>query len=262
MAPQAVLCRIQPTMTRDRLPNSPLAQVACEIRFRGDLSLYEVWGRFQRGVRGDFPKLFVPTAMAGVSPLTQSMKLDSADGANSILLAINSFAFSTERYEDFQRFRGRFLDLQGLFCKLLELSALTRFGLRYVNFLPPVGDDGTLGARVHPCLTLELSVTPGNTWISQPQFVVEKNAGRCVLRTALLTVQNVTSFAPGLLQVPASMLPGLMPGVQLDLDCYSNAPCGIGDLPMLLDEAHDTIENAFFGMITDDYLSYLKGNSK
>jgi uncharacterized protein (TIGR04255 family) len=53
-----------------------------------------------------------------------------------------------------------------------------------------------------------------------------------------------------------------MPGVQLDLDCYMNAPCGIGDLPMLLDEAHDTIENAFFGMITDDYLSYLKGNSK
>ena len=249
-------------MARERLPNSPLAQVTCEVRFRGDLMLYEVWGRFQRRIREEFPKLLVPAAMTGVSPLMQSMKLGGADGTCSILLAINSFAFSTERYEDFQHFRERFLALQGLFCELLELRELTRFGLRYVNFLPPIPDDGTLGARIHPYLNLELGGVPGNAWTSQPQLVVERSVGRCILRTALLTAQNVTPFSQGLLQLHGLALPGLMPGVQLDFDCFANATYGLTDLPEILDEAHGTIDKAFFGLVTEDYLAYLNGINK
>jgi uncharacterized protein (TIGR04255 family) len=245
-------------MTRDHLLNSPLVQVSCEIRFHGDLALYEVWGRFQREVRAEFPKLFVPAAVVGVSPLTQSMKLASNDGADSLLLAINSFAFSTDRYDTFPAFREKFLKIQSLFCKYLELSQLTRFGLRYVNILPPACDDGTLGHRIHPCLNLELSgLTTDGAWTNQPQVIVEKEAGRCILRTALLSVQGGASVPPGVVRAP---FVALSPGVQLDLDCYSNAACTVGDLPTLLDEAHDTIESAFFGIITGEYLKYLKGS--
>ena len=245
-------------MTREHLPNSPLIQVSCEIRFHGELALYDAWGRFQREVRPEFPKLFVPPAVHGVPPLTQPVKLGSASGAESILLAINSFAFSTERYQDFPSFRGKFLRLQEVFCRHTDLLHLTRFGLRYINVLPPASDGGNPASRVHPCLTLELTGLerlPGS-WTSQPQIVVEKKAERCTLRASLLS-------APAPLPLPdAEGVVGLSAGVNLDLDCYVNAPGSVKDVGAFLDEAHTVIDAAFFGMITEEYHRYLRGSDE
>jgi uncharacterized protein (TIGR04255 family) len=72
--------------------------------------------------------------------------------------------------------------------------------------------------------------------------------------------QNQAPFAPGLQQQPNSGFPGLMPGVQLDFDCYRSSTYAVSELPALLDEAHDIIDKAFFGMITEEYLAYLKGS--
>jgi uncharacterized protein (TIGR04255 family) len=245
--------------TKEHLPNAPLVQVACEVRFHGDLSLYEAWGRFQREIRGDFPKLFVPPAAPGVPPLTQAMKLASIGGEDAILMAINSFAFSTGRYDTFRSFREKLSGIQSAFFRCCELDEMTRFGIRYVNILPPACDDGTLGPRIHPCLRLELSgLTADGTWAGQPQFVAEKTAGRCTLRTALMAIQGPTFEAPPGSVPPIS--PVLSSGVQLDLDCYRDTGCRVADLPALLEEAHATIEKAFFGMISDEYHAYLKGS--
>jgi len=246
-------------MTRNRLPNSPLAQVSCEIRFHGELALYEAWGRFQREVRAEFPKLFVPVAANGIPPLTQPARLVSTDGADSLLLAINSFAYSTERYQDFPTFREKFLRMRDIFCRHATLTDLTRFGLRYINILPPSGDDGMLGNRIHPCLTLELTglAAPAGPWTNQPQIVVERTAGRFTLRAALLSAVPVGLPGGAGMSVPL----GLLPGVQLDLDCYLNNPGPVQGVAALLDEAHAAIDAAFFGMITSEYHGYLKGSA-
>jgi uncharacterized protein (TIGR04255 family) len=259
-APSCAIWSLGRTMSRDHLPNAPLVQVSCEIRFHGELALYDAWGRFQHDVRAEFPKLFVPPAVAGLPPLTQHVKLASADGAESILLAINSFAFSAERYQDFPAFRDRFLALQTAFCQRAELGELTRFGLRYVNILPPVADYGALGSRVHHCLKIELTGlgAPDAPWVNQPHIVAETKAGRLALRTALLSAVPMAS--PG--EAEQSVIPGLLSGVQLDLDCYLHRPGGVQALPVLLEEAHAVIDAAFFGMITNEYHSYLKGSTE
>jgi uncharacterized protein (TIGR04255 family) len=246
-------------MTRNRLPNSPLAQVSCEIRFHGELALYEAWGRFQREVRAEFPKLFVPVAAHGVPPLTQPAKLASMDGADSLLLAINSFAYSTAQYQDFPIFRKKFLRILDIFVRQAALTDLTRFGLRYINILPPSGDDGMPENRIHPCLTLELTGlrTPAGHWTNQPQIVVERAVGRFTLRAALLAAVPV-GFPEG---AGMSSAPGLLPGVQLDFDCYLNNPGPTQGVAALLDGAHEAIDATFFGMITSEYHSYLKGSA-
>jgi uncharacterized protein (TIGR04255 family) len=47
--------------------------------------------------------------------------------------------------------------------------------------------------------------------------------------------------------------------VTLDYDCYRADPGDISEVPAFLRRAHAVIEDAFFSMITDQYLGYLKG---
>jgi len=51
----------------------------------------------------------------------------------------------------------------------------------------------------------------------------------------------------------------LEPGVRLDFDCYSDSPGKMDQALEVLERAHAVVDEAFFALITDEYLSYLKG---
>jgi uncharacterized protein (TIGR04255 family) len=232
---------------RERLPNSPLIEVACEIRFPGDFSLLSSLGGIQTKLRYDYPKLLVPAVQPGSFPLLQTVRLTSDDNTNMVLLAMNSFGVSTHSYTTYGDFRSRFAKALDVFQSHFSPPTLTRFGLRYVNALPPPSEGSS--KVVHPTLRIAVSGVDGD-WRAQPQLMLETARGRMTLRTVLIQPQPVTT-APGFL---------LDPGVRLDFDCYQKDPVGV-DVLTLLDEAHTIVDEAFFDMITPDYLQYLEGKS-
>ena len=54
------ICFEPAPMPRPLLDNAPLAEVAAEIRFHGELDLYRHWGAIQSELRAEYPQLLVP----------------------------------------------------------------------------------------------------------------------------------------------------------------------------------------------------------
>src|SRR4051812_15499453 len=98
------MMRYTRVMRRPRLPNSPLVDVVFEARFKGDLSVLAKWGELQRAVKDRYPQLLVPQSRDGEAPLLQPLQLASLDAKSRILLAVNSFAFGTSSYVDYDTF--------------------------------------------------------------------------------------------------------------------------------------------------------------
>jgi uncharacterized protein (TIGR04255 family) len=183
-----------------------------------------------------------------MSPLIQAIKLTTPDERQDLLLAVNSFAFVTRDYQTYIEFRSRYLALHKTFCDLADLSTATRFGLRYFNILPPSTSEVAPGV-IHPALKLTLGgcAIAASRPVHQDQVSIERQVDDLVLRISLVSPAG----APG---VAAS----LSPGVHLDLDCYTESPGRVDQIDGFLDRAHGIIEDAFFDMITPEYLRYLE----
>jgi uncharacterized protein (TIGR04255 family) len=245
-------------MVREQLPNSPLVEVSAEARFPGDLSVFAAWGEIQRELRSEFPKLYVPGSTPGVSPFLQHLKLASTDETDSVLLALNSLGFATQRYSTFSVYEASFQRVYEVFRKHVHPTSATRFGLRYRNVLPPVGADEISPGELHPALNLRLGglEITGTAHAAQPQLVCERVCGELNVRIVVAAQPVATAEALG-----SRMSLPLAPGVALDLDCYRNGPGAMDQMPAFLRNAHEIIDDVFFGLITDRYLGYLKGES-
>lgn len=238
-------------MKRQHLPNSPLGEVVYELRFAGDLSLPSAWAGLQRDLRAEFPNLMVPQVRDGDYVALKPVRLESADGREVVMLAINSFAFSSKQYKTFDPFAERFQKIYQKFATLYPPTKFTRAGLRYINWLPPrfPGAEQREG-QVHPCLKLTLSGAEGIPLaLSESQIIFQVREGERSLRVALVP-QDLTGSAPR----------NASPAMLLDFDCFqTDVPAG--EVVSVLHASHDLIERAFFGMVREEYVKYLKGEA-
>jgi uncharacterized protein (TIGR04255 family) len=168
------------------------------------------------------------------------------------MLAINAFGFSTYVYRDFRTFNDEFSSLLSTFRQRTSLTP-TRFGLRYVNALPPdTFHPRRAGGALHHFLKIRIEGTEvlGES-VGQNQLVLETGKNDLRLRTAV--------YRPAV--SPDSGGISLEPGVRLDFDCYSDSPGNMDQVLDLLERAHALVDEAFFSLITDEYLSFLKGEA-
>jgi len=233
------------------LPNSPLTEVVCEFRFHGELSLLASWGDIQKAYRQAFPKLYVPGAAVGTSPLLQAMQLVSAEEDRTVRLAVNSVAFSTSRYTNWESFLEEATALLETFRSFCPVAQYTRVGLRYVNLLPPTFPGPISPGRVHPCLKLRVDGL-GAEFAEQGQVAVAVQYKDVILRAQLVTPQQGKR-----LPKPVAFAP--QPGVHFDLDGFKEGEIPAAQAMDVIKQAHEAIDEAFFGLITDEYRLYLEG---
>lgn len=220
--------------------------VVCEVRFFGDLSLLARWGHLQEKLKGTYPKLLVPSAQPGTAPLLQPLRLATADDDSAVLFSLNLFALSTNSYSTYEVFRGEFETALRAFQEVFALPPLNRLSLQYKNILPSAEERPD--SAVHPFLKVAVSGMRGS-WNAQPQLALETRHGRFALRTAVARPV-----------VPRPMQGIILdPGVRLDFDCFTTEDVAIDSVLPIMDEAHGIVEDAFFSIITDEYLGYLKG---
>jgi uncharacterized protein (TIGR04255 family) len=86
--------------------NAPLVNTAFECRFFGDLSIETRRDQFQKAIRAEFPKLYVPNATAGMPPALQHYQFRNQDNSARVSLAVNSFVYATSRYPGFEAFKS------------------------------------------------------------------------------------------------------------------------------------------------------------
>ena len=92
-----------------------------------------------------------------------------------------------------------------------------------------------------------------NASVNQTQFVAERVVDNLILRVAIVSPSAPAQLIPGVGTVR------LQPGVQLDLDCYTEDGGRVGDMAGFLERAHVVVEDAFFAMVTPEYVAYMKG---
>ncbi|HCF59272.1 MAG TPA: hypothetical protein DFS52_14920 [Myxococcales bacterium] len=240
---------------RSQLPNSPLREVVCELRFAGNLSLFNAWGTLQRRCRDRYPKLYVPGALQGTSPLLQPVRLTNAEEDKRVMLAVNALGYSESRYRGFESFRSEVDWLLAEWTQLCDIDAFTRLGLRFVNQLPPEFPGASRAEQIHPCLKLELDGWQGLAarLAGQPVLGLEVERPPIRLHVGVQPVSGRSTEQLGESGIPLSS------GVLLDLNASVEQPIAAPQVATLLDQAHDLVDEAFFGLITDDYHSYLKG---
>lgn len=238
---------------RPPLYNSPLVEVAFEIRFNGNFAVMNGLDRLQAAIGGDFPKLLVPQLNPGDHLGLKHYQFASADLVQIVGVAINSFLFSTKRYTVFEDYRKRVEDLLAEFRKVYAPPSFTRLGLRFTNILPLL--PGTLD-NLHPWLDLGARAP---TSLRRPvaesmtSVVLEHDSGAKLRITAGKT-QQTRELAGGRHQM-------IVDGFVLDLDCYAEGDLEEDQEVAFLLMAHNIIDEAFFGLVTDEAKKILAGQS-
>ncbi len=230
-------------------PNQPLAEVATEIRFRGELAVEAERHRFQQLVRGDYPNLFVPQAQPGMSPPLQHFRFERDDREAGVQLAINSFSFYMREYPGADSFIEEALTRYEALAKLLPPLNIVRVGWRYINAIPFARESGFV---------------PLNRYFRKDMYFGEAMYQRCEQVGIVLTGQLETCRFSLAIQSARSKHAPEEEVLLLDTDAYlkeedlqeSDSPADVGSH---VHSAHTAARGLFEHLITDDYREFLKG---
>lgn len=229
-------------------PNQPLTDVACEVRFVGEMQVecerYKFWDR----IRDAYPKILVPYAKDGSAPALQHYKFRAENDVRTVSVALNSIAFSEIRYSGHTSFINEFERLIGIFHDTYpRLGEIKRIGWRYINVISYSREEG----RVPLCRFLKLDIPLPSKFFDNTSALDLSWTGQCM--GGELTIHVGT-----LLKKDASEQEGLL----LDID-FAQTRKGIAwsQIPAVIREGRSNCRKVFEDLITDGYRQYLKGET-
>ncbi len=227
--------------------NAPLVNATFEARFHGDLAVESKRYQFQRSVKREFPKLFVPNAAPGKAPALQHCQFRKDDESAIISLAVNSFAFGTSKYQGFKSFKADLEKVWKSFSRLFGIPTFTRVGLRYINHLPIIRDErGLIPLSKYAKDRIKIIKNVPTDKIQNLVIDVSSEMAGGVMRFLL---QNGTQIAG--LEV-----------LILDLDFYRIGPVHKEERVRFIETAHNQIEKVFFDFISEEQEEIIKGERR
>jgi uncharacterized protein (TIGR04255 family) len=228
-------------------PNSPLTEVVAEIRFPGEMAVECRRDQFWALIRDQYPKIFVPIAGPGQSlSALVPYRFEAEDGQRLVSLAINRLTLSFRTYTGYREFSSELGRVLCLFDEVFHIEKLNRVGFRYINVIPYSREDGVIPLERILNLGLKLppSIPERFTHVSV-MFVSKAQDGQIITKLESTTKREKGEEA-----------------LLLDFD-YGQQE---GDLRFaqaleLIGKAHDANRGLFEECITDEYRSYLRGES-
>lgn len=125
-------------------PNQPLTDVACEVRFKGEMQVECERHHFWERIRKDYCDILVPHVQGvGQALALQHYKFRDPKTGRTVAVALNSLAFSEAKYSGHRAFIEEFDRLLRLFREVFPgIGTITRVGWRYINVMPFSREDG------------------------------------------------------------------------------------------------------------------------
>jgi uncharacterized protein (TIGR04255 family) len=228
----------------DVYPNSPLAEVVFEVRFPGEPAIECRRDEYFATIRGDFPKVWVPNAEVGKPPALQPYQFKSEDDAQTIMVAISRFAYSTKQYGGFAKFRPRALELAKGFCERFGIRKLNRIGLRYINIVPFVRDAGRIPWQQYFTIRMNLPADAFDR-LTNANFAYEAKCDAGTITTRIACVRSDTADEAFVLDFDFAKTEGVTPG----------------KLAPGIQEAHDRTKQVFREIVSDQYKAVMRGEA-
>lgn len=229
-------------------PNQPLSDVSSEIRFRGEMQVECQRHLFWNKIRADYPDILVPQVQGGQAVALQHYKFRNPDNGRTVSVALNSIAFSEARYTGHDSFTAEFGRLVDIFCALYpNLGSITRVGWRYINVIPFSRESGCVPVRRF--LKLDISL---------PRDLSQQ--------TSALNLDWAGKDQDGEIRLHlAPIVQKTLPGQEallLDIDFgYMNPDIAWSSVKSVIEGARKKCRGLFEDLITDDYRTYLRGES-
>lgn len=234
----------RPAAEPDVYPNSPLAEVVFELRFAGEPAIECRRDEYFETIRRDFPKAWVPNAKMGKPPALQPYQFKSEDDGETVMVAINRFAYSTKQYAGFPKFKPRAMRLAKGFCQQFGIRKLNRIGLRCINIVPFVRDAGRVPWQQFFTVRMNLPLDAFDC-LTNANFAYEAkcNAGTITARIACVRSDTVNE------------------AFVLDFDFAKTDGVTAAKLPSALQEAHDNTKRVFQEIVSDQYKAVMRGEA-
>lgn len=229
-------------------PNQPLSDVACEVRFRGEMQVECERHLFWEEIRSSYSDILVPQLQEGQAVALQHYKFRDPSTSRVVAVALNSIAFSEGKYSGHKAFIGEFARLLAIFRKLYpKLGQITRVGWRYVNVMPFSREDGLVPfGRI-----FKLDVSLPSDMFKRTANIDLKWTGKAPEGDVIIRLSDVEQKN---LPEQEAMI--------LDID-FSRANPDIGweAVKGTIEDVRRCCRCIFEGMITDEYRTYLRGQT-
>ena len=229
--------------TSPKYEYSPLVEVIFEVRFPGEPAVECHRDRFFNEIRDDFPTVWVPHVEPGKPLSMQPYHFKTNDGSESVMVAINRFAYSARRYEGFEAFRPHALSLVKKFCGKYGIKKLSRTGLRYVNVIPFLRSDDLVPWTKY--FTVNLAMPESS--------MKEVSNVALVLESRSATGKMTTRIACGKSEDETQEV------FILDFDFSKTKALDVSKIPQYLDESHEHTKKVFEGVVSESYKAVMRG---
>ncbi len=219
----------------------PAAVVLLGVTFRNTLEVADDRSRFHNLIRAEFPTVVMPEQSKTTFDLGD-YTLFTEDTGDRLEIGMNYFRLASTRYPGFDKFRSLFLSSLGIFSKSYALGAFTGLAMIYGNALPmeahhKFGDCFTLGVRLPEDSQSELFAGKGFLMFQKPEGFIS------IELDPQFGDSRIKSYTMNLAFTAA-------PGTAINADESS--------LGERVDTAHAYLKKLFFGILTKQYLEYLR----
>ena len=127
--------------------NSPLVESVFEIRFPPELAIECRKDEYYDQIRNEFPEINLPLADSPEPYPMKNYLFRDNKGEKGIQFSINKCSYHRYKYLGFCQFKEEALRYLGLFAEKFRIQTLYRTGLRYVNHVPILREDGVIPIR-------------------------------------------------------------------------------------------------------------------
>jgi uncharacterized protein (TIGR04255 family) len=227
-------------------PNAPVKEAIFQVRFPGELAIEGRRHEFQSKVRAEYPTLYVPKVQPEIAPALQAYSFRNEQEKASLNLAINSFSYSTNQYLGFEKFRESFLSAFSVFREMFDIQNFSRIGLRYTNHIPILKEQGIIPLAEALKIGLKL-----------PNLIPEKYEEFFVV--------FATELGDGKLRCIVQYQDEQPQGKEfllLDFDYSMKGELNPNSIETLLETSHHHTKRVFLSLITEGYLSGMKGETQ
>ncbi len=223
--------------------NSPLVQTVFEIRFPGEPAIECHRDEFFARIRDEFPNVGVPNTEPGKPIALQPYHFKSQDGSETVMVALNRFAYATQRYPGFRAFEPKALNLTQQFCKQFKIDRLTRTGLRYINLIPFLREGRVIPWKMYFTVDLTLPATSPDDFMNV-DLAFEARCAKGVIKTRIACGKTADASKELFL---------------LDFDFAKTDRLTTRKLRTYIKESHDHTKKVFEGIVSDSYKAVMRG---
>jgi uncharacterized protein (TIGR04255 family) len=218
--------------------NPPLVESVFEIRFPPELAIECRKDEYYDQIRNEFPEVNLPLADSPEPCPMKNYLFRDSKREKGIQFSINKCSFHRYKYLGFNQFKGELLRYLGSFAEKFKIQTLYRTGLRYVNHIPILREEGVipLGKFLNFGYNTPKSIPEKYDFLHTVLFVkLGEGSIRILIQYKKLPDEKETEI------------------IILDFDYFFEGNLEFSRVETYIDESHKHTKQIFEDLITDYY---------